>query len=64
MNITMLVLNYFTNDARVHKEASTLAAAGHTVTVLALWQAGLPQSEFQNGYRVIRLRLDTRQLEK
>lgn len=60
MNITMLVLNNFTNDARVHKEASTLAMAGHNVTVLALWQSGLAESEYQNSYRVIRLRLRSR----
>ena len=60
MNITMLVLNNFTNDARVHKEASTLARVGHNVTVLALWQSGIVENENQNGYRVIRLRLRSR----
>src|SRR4030042_3820907 len=60
MKITMLVLNNFTNDARVHKEASTLASSGHNVTVLALWQPGLLQSEQQYGYKLIRLRLHSR----
>jgi glycosyltransferase involved in cell wall biosynthesis len=60
MNITMLVLNSFTNDARVHKEAATLASAGYTVTVVALCQPGLAQTEQQSGYRVIRLNLLSR----
>lgn len=62
MNITMLVLNNFINDARVHKEAETLAQAGHTVRVLALWQTGLPQHETRNGYTVQRLPLRSRTL--
>ena len=60
MNISMLVLNNFTNDARVHKEATTLASAGYNVTVVALWQPGLAQVERQSGYQVIRLRLLSR----
>lgn len=60
MNITLLVLNNFTNDARVHKEASTLAAAGHHVTVVALQEAGLFNQEEQSGYQIVRLRLRTR----
>ena len=60
MNISMLVLNNFTNDARVHKEAVTLASVGHTVTVVALWQPGLARTEHLAGYRVIRLRLHFR----
>ncbi len=60
MKITLLVLNNFTNDARVHKEAATLASAGHAVSVIALWQSGLPEREEQAGYRVIRMRLRSR----
>ena len=60
MNITMLVLNNFTNDARVHKEATSLASAGHKVSVVSLWQPGLGQVEYQSNYQVIRLRLLSR----
>jgi glycosyltransferase involved in cell wall biosynthesis len=60
MKITLLVLNNFTNDARVHKEATTLASAGHQVSVIALWQSGLQEWEEQAGYRVIRMRLRSR----
>jgi glycosyltransferase involved in cell wall biosynthesis len=58
--IKMLALNNFTHDQRVHREAKALAAAGHDVTVLALWQKGLPLLESAYGYRVIRLRLRSR----
>ena len=60
MNITLLILNPSTNDARVHKEAKTLAANGHQVIVVALWQEGLRVQEKLAGYEVIRLRLYTR----
>ena len=60
MNVSMLVLNNFTNDIRVHKEASSLASAGYDVTVVALWQPDLALTEYQNGYKVRRLRLVTR----
>lgn len=58
--VTMLVLNEFTHDLRVHREAKTLASAGHDVTVLALWRKGLPRVEINHGYRVKRLRLRSR----
>ncbi|MBN1922878.1 MAG: glycosyltransferase family 4 protein [Anaerolineae bacterium] len=57
MTVVMLVLNPFTHDARVHKEAKTLAAAGHKVTVIALWRNGLPLTEIRDGYHIQRLRL-------
>lgn len=57
MTIVMLVLNPFTHDARVHKEAKTLVAAGHKVTVIALWKNGLPFTEVRAGYHIQRLRL-------
>jgi glycosyltransferase involved in cell wall biosynthesis len=60
MRVSMLVLNNFTHDARVHKEAKALASVGHKVTVVALWQAGLPEQEMQAGYQVKRLRLRSR----
>lgn len=39
-SISMLVWNTFQNDARVLKEAQTLARAGHRVTVYALHEPG------------------------
>jgi glycosyltransferase involved in cell wall biosynthesis len=56
----MLVLNNFVNDARIHKEALTLASAGYNVSVIALWQPGLAMVEHQSGYIVIRLQLRSR----
>jgi len=58
--VAMLVLNNFTHDARVHKEAQALAEAGYAVTVIALWQPGLAEEETGAGYRVRRLRLYSR----
>ncbi len=57
MKIVMLVLNPFTHDARVHKEASTLAGAGHDVRVLALGKGDVPAYEERSGYRIQRLQL-------
>jgi glycosyltransferase involved in cell wall biosynthesis len=57
MKVNMLVLNNFTADARVHKEAKALAEAGHQVTVIALHRPGLEHEETQHGYRVVRLGL-------
>jgi len=56
----MLLLNNFTHDARVHKEAKTLAAAGHVVTVFALWEEGLPRREERTGYQIARIPLRSR----
>jgi glycosyltransferase involved in cell wall biosynthesis len=56
----MIVLNDFTHDARVHKEARALAKVGHDVTVIALWRADLAAQETQAGYEVRRLRLYSR----
>jgi glycosyltransferase involved in cell wall biosynthesis len=50
----MLVLNKFTHDTRVLKEASTLAGAGYTVTVWALGDGVLPTHEWRNGFEVKR----------
>lgn len=60
MRVILLVLNNFTNDARVHKEATTLAKVGHKVRVVALWQKGLLEEEQGSGYCIHRLRLVTR----
>ncbi|MHC4820632.1 MAG: glycosyltransferase family 4 protein [Planctomycetota bacterium] len=55
--IAMLLTNGFTRDARVEREARTLAEAGHELTVFALAGEGLPESEERDGYAVRRLRL-------
>ena len=51
----MLVLNPFTHDSRVEKEAVTLAAAGYRVTVVAAGGAGLAFDEERDGYRIRRV---------
>jgi glycosyltransferase involved in cell wall biosynthesis len=53
----MLVLSSYINDARIHKEAVTLASSGNNVLIVALWKPGLEKTEKHHGYRVIRLRL-------
>lgn len=55
MRIAMLVLNDMTADARVDREATALAEAGHDVTVLALRAEGLPDRERRNRYTVVRV---------
>ncbi|MGE5224451.1 MAG: glycosyltransferase family 4 protein [Omnitrophica WOR_2 bacterium] len=56
----MLVLNNYAPDVRVHKEAKTMASAGYEVTVFALWQEGLPDTEIMEGYQLKRIHLKTR----
>jgi glycosyltransferase involved in cell wall biosynthesis len=51
----MLVANTFEGDARVHRTAAALAAAGWDVTLLARHRAGLPVDERIDGFRVRRL---------
>ena len=55
MNITMIVLNHFTHDARIQREAKTLSRAGHRVRVVALHKAGIATDEQLDGFRVSRL---------
>lgn len=50
----MLLRNAFTRDARVLREARSLAAAGHEVTVLAIRVGKLPRQERVDGFRVLR----------
>lgn len=55
--IAMIVWNEFHNDARVLKEAQTLQAAGHEVTVFALHTPGvtLEKERLENGTHVVRV---------
>ena len=56
MQVAMVVWNEFRNDARVLKEANTLQAAGHQVTVFALHTPGVTQKRelLETGVRVVR----------
>ena len=51
----MLLLNPFTHDSRVEKEAATLVEAGYRVSVVALAADGLPTRELRAGVDVIRV---------
>ena len=55
MRVTMLVRNGMEHDARVEKEARTLAGAGHAVTVVAEAAPGLPLREERDGYGIVRV---------
>ena len=56
----MVLYNPFEHDARVLKEATTLVAAGHEVTVLAIRDVArrLPAVEWREGVRVLRVEHD------
>ncbi|MFP4054929.1 MAG: hypothetical protein ACLFV7_13790, partial [Phycisphaerae bacterium] len=55
--IAMLVVNSVSHDARVTKEAASLARAGHEVTIIGLADARQPalSEECPDGYRIQRL---------
>ena len=57
MNICMIVHNNGTRDGRVMREAHTLRAAGHTVTVIGIPESGeaKPEEQLQDGVRVLRV---------
>ncbi len=58
--IVLVVLNEFTNDSRVLKEAVSLQAIGHNVHVIAMHARDLPESELVDGIPVRRIRLVSR----
>lgn len=63
--LASIVLNPFTNDNRVHKEAVTLTKNGFKVTVFALHESGLDENEITDyGYSVNRVFLKSRKLSK
>ena len=64
MKVHLLVLNPFTNDARVYKTAKTLASAGYRVTVIALWEEGLDEIDEFSGFKIVRLKLANRKFRK
>jgi glycosyltransferase involved in cell wall biosynthesis len=53
--IALLLNNPFTMDSRSWKLATSLGAAGYTVTVIARAAPGLPARETGDGYTVVRL---------
>lgn len=55
LKICMIVKNQLWNDARVKKEARTLAGAGHTVTIISLPEPGAPEREDWDGIRIVRV---------
>jgi len=57
--VCMFVTNGVSIDTRVIKEAASLAAAGHAVTVLGLRDRGQPERETLEGFTIRRLRPDT-----
>ena len=60
MRVTMIVLNNMAHDARVRKQARTLANAGHQVTVLALKDDSVPATECIDGFEIMRIGLASR----
>jgi glycosyltransferase involved in cell wall biosynthesis len=54
----MFVINSVAADARVIKEASSLAGAGHETTVIGMREEGQAVRERIEGFDVIRVRLD------
>ncbi len=55
MRVCMFVYNNCTNDARVLKEARTLLAAGHDVTVVAVLDVTTTLEEDRDGLRIVRI---------
>lgn len=59
-SIISLVLNNFTNDSRVHKEAESLSVLNKDVTVVALHEGELEEFQSTELYKIHRLKLTTR----
>jgi glycosyltransferase involved in cell wall biosynthesis len=55
MRIDMFVYNRCTSDARVLKEARTLAGAGHRVRIVAVLDATTERAEERDGFRIVRI---------
>ena len=55
MKVCMLVYNNCASDARVFKEAETLAAAGHRVQIVAVLDRATVPHETRDGFEVIRI---------
>ena len=57
--VSSVVLNNFTNDSRVEKQAKSLTKAGFNLTVFGLWKNGLEVNEEKDGYKIERIKLHT-----
>ena len=55
MRIDMFVYNRCTTDARVLKEARTLAGAGHRVRIVAVLDETTATEEEREGFRIVRI---------
>ncbi|WDE99149.1 glycosyltransferase family 4 protein [Lentisphaera profundi] len=62
--VVCVVLNNFTNDSRVLKEATSLAQNNYDVEVVALHEKGLKESENTSLFPISRLKLKTRNWSK
>lgn len=58
--VAMLVINAFSHDTRVRKEAKALHQAGYGVRVFALHGERLPKKEVVDGYQVERIQVRSR----
>lgn len=58
MRIDMFVYNRCTTDARVLKEARTLAETGHRVRIVAVLDATTEPEEERDGFRIVRIDRD------
>ena len=54
-HVVMLLLNPYTNDSRVEREATSLRSAGYRVTILALADDSLPREEVRDGVSIRRV---------
>jgi len=57
--IASIVLNDFTRDSRVEKQAISLTNAGYDLTVYGLWKEGLEENERKTGFNVKRIKIYT-----
>lgn len=64
MRALILVLNNFTHDSRVLRQAATLTTCGYEVAVFALHREGLPRNECCATYRLRRFKLLTKALPR
>ena len=62
--VTLIVLNNFTNDSRVLKEAISLQNAGYDVKVVAIYEDGLEEFEEIEGIFVHRMKLKSKEWSK
>jgi len=63
-SVISLVLNSFTNDSRVLKEAISLKKHGLKIKVVALHEKGLRENDLIEGIEVHRIKLKSRQWSK